>query len=57
MAGETSCDGRWFIFHRFLVDFCSMFRRGFCIAAKMATYTTDKASPFTRAVISSMRKL
>ena len=25
--------------------------------AKMSTYTTDKASPFTRAVISSMRKL
>lgn len=23
----------------------------------MSTYTTDKASPFTRAVISSMRKL
>ena len=25
--------------------------------AKMSTYTTDKASPFTRAVVSSMRKL
>ena len=34
-----------------------MFRRAFGQAAKMSTYTTDKASPFTRAVISSMRKL
>jgi len=34
-----------------------MFRRAFTTAAKMSTYTTDKASPFTRAVISSMRKL
>ena len=35
-----------------------MFRRALGQgAAKMSTYTTDKASPFTRAVISSMRKL
>lgn len=34
-----------------------MFRKAFIQAAKMSTYTTDKASPFTRAVISSMRKL
>ena len=34
-----------------------MLRRAFVQAAKMSTYTTDKASPFTRAVISSMRKL
>ena len=34
-----------------------MFRKTFVQAAKMSTYTTDKASPFTRAVISSMRKL
>lgn len=34
-----------------------MFRRAFGQAAKMSTYTTDKASPFTRAVISSMRRL
>ena len=34
-----------------------MLRRAFGQAAKMSTYTTDKASPFTRAVISSMRKL
>lgn len=34
-----------------------MIRKAFVQAAKMSTYTTDKASPFTRAVISSMRKL
>ena len=34
-----------------------MFRKAFVQAANMSTYTTDKASPFTRAVISSMRKL
>ena len=34
-----------------------MLRSTFSRAAKMSTYTTDKASPFTRAVISSMRKL
>ena len=34
-----------------------MLRSTFSQAAKMSTYTTDKASPFTRAVISSMRKL
>lgn len=34
-----------------------MFRRAFVRTAKMSTYTTDKASPFTRAVISSMRRL
>lgn len=34
-----------------------MLRRAFGQTAKMSTYTTDKASPFTRAVISSMRKL
>ena len=38
--------------------FYFMFRRAVGqAAAKMSTYTTDKASPFTRAVISSMRKL
>ncbi len=39
---------------------CLMFRRAvrsFCRVAKMSTYTTDKASPFTMAVMSSMRKL
>ncbi|KAL8974322.1 MAG: hypothetical protein Q9197_001442 [Variospora fuerteventurae] len=34
-----------------------MFRTALGRAARMSTYTTDKASPFTRAVISSMRKL
>ena len=34
-----------------------MLRSTFSRAAKMSTYTTDKASPFTRAVISSVRKL
>ena len=34
-----------------------MLRSTFSRAAKMSTYTSDKASPFTRAVISSMRRL
>ena len=34
-----------------------MLRRAFSHAAKMSSYTTDKASPFTRAVIAAMRKL
>ena len=34
-----------------------MLRRAFSHAAKMSTYTTDKASPFTRAVVAAMRKL
>jgi len=39
---------------------CLMFLRAvrsFSRVAKMSTYTTDKASPFTMAVMSSMRKL
>lgn len=35
----------------------SMLRRAFSHAAKMSTYTTDKASPFTTAVVAAMRKL
>ena len=46
-----------FFFSLLLSIFKSMFRRAFGQAAKMSTYTTDKASPFTRAVITSMRKL
>ena len=34
-----------------------MLRRVFSHAAKMSTYTTDKASPFTTAVVAAMRKL
>ena len=34
-----------------------MFRRALSTTSKMGTYTTDKASPFTRAVISAVRKL
>lgn len=34
-----------------------MLRRAFSRAAKMSTYTTDKASPFTTAVVAAMRKL
>ena len=34
-----------------------MLRRTFSHAAKMSTYTTDKASPFTTAVVAAMRKL
>ncbi|CAO1602762.1 hypothetical protein XANCAGTX0491_006361 [Xanthoria calcicola] len=34
-----------------------MFRTAFGRAARMSTYTTDRASPFTRAVVSSMRRL
>ena len=48
-----------FFFFSFIVFiFYYMFRRAFGQAARnMSTYTTDKASPFTRAVITSMRKL
>ena len=46
-----------FLFCCVVLTSIPMFRRVFGRAANMSTYTTDKASPFTRAVIGSMRKL
>lgn len=56
-GGPGTLFGRIDLMTFFLLTFNPMLRRAFTQAAKMSTYTTDKASPFTRAVISSMRKL